>query len=82
MLKRLFDIYKNFENPTNYILRAGLKICCLLCIFSLIILITYIISQFLILFYIGISIFRISIIFAIEFVVCSFVVDGITKNYI
>lgn len=82
MFKKIIDTYKNFEKTTNFIIRSGLSFCSFLCLISLSILCTYLISKFPFLYYIGITIFRLSIIFSIEFIICGFVVDGIKKQLI
>ncbi len=83
MYKKLIDTFKNLDQLTFKIMRYGLKFCFGICILSTIILITYnlsILSPFM--YYIGISLFRISIIFGIEFIVCGLVVDSIKKQLI
>lgn len=82
MFKKIIDTYKNFEKTTNFIIRSGLSFCSFLCLISLSILCTYLISKFPFLYYIGITIFRLSIIFSIEFIICGFVVDEIKKQLI
>ena len=83
MLKRIFESFNNFEQITYKILKHGLTFCLILCIISVSLLLTYnllILSPFI--YYIGIGLFRLSLIFAIEFVVCSFVADTIKKQSI
>lgn len=83
MIKKLIDCYKNFEKITCKILKHGLKFCFILCLFSILMLLTY--DSLLttpILYHIGLSLFRLSIIFGIEFLICAFVVDGIKKQTI
>lgn len=83
MFKKIFNMYKEFEKITIKILNNGLKFCFVLSFFSSIVLLYYIlIFQTPILFYIGINIFRLSLIFAAEFIICSFVADGIKKQLI
>lgn len=82
MINKIINVYNNFEKITNSILKTGLRICAFLCIVSILILSTYLFSKSLNLYYIGFSIFRISIIFSIEFIICGFVVDGIKKQLI
>jgi len=83
MFKNIYNSYKSFEKITYKILKCGLKFCLFLLIVSISILLTYnlfILSP--IVYYIGMGLFRLSLIFAIEFVVCSFVTDGIKKQLI
>ena len=83
MLKSLMNNYKNLDKLTYKIMKNGLIFCFVLCIISVVILFTYevyITSPSL--YYIGLSLFKLSIIWGIEFIVCGFVVDGIKKQLI
>ena len=83
MLKKIINSFKSLDNLTFKIMKNGLKFCFCVCILSIIILVTYnlvFLSPFL--YYIGINLFKISIIFGIEFIVCGLVVDGIKKQLI
>ena len=82
MFKKILNTYKSFEKTTNFIIKIGLKFCKFLCLISMTILVTYLISKALFLYYIGIMIFRLSVVFCIEFIICGFVVDGIKKQLI
>ena len=82
MFKKIIDTYKNFEKTTNSIIKMGLRFCIYLCLISISILVTYLISKLPLIYYIGLSILRLSIIFSIEFIICGFVVDGIKKQLI
>ena len=83
MFKKFINIFKGLDKLTFKIMKNGLKFCFVICILSVLILATYnlsILSPFL--YYIGIALFRLSIIFAIEFIICGLVVDGIKKQAI
>ncbi|MGN1297345.1 MAG: hypothetical protein ACI4VH_02790 [Clostridia bacterium] len=83
MIRNIINIYKNLEKSTYKIMKNGLKFCFALCIISISILLTYevfIASPFI--YYIGITLFRLSLIFGIEFIICGFVTDGIKKQLI
>ena len=83
MLKKLVESYHNFDKITNTILKNGLKLCKSLCILASLILLTYnLLNLSPTVYYIGIILFRLSLIFGIEFVICGFVVDGIKKQLI
>ena len=83
MLKKLLDSYKKMDNMANKILKKGLKFCFVLCIVSILILLTYMVMfSSPNLYYIGISLFRLSITFSIEFLICALVVDSIKKELI
>lgn len=81
MIKKLIDCYNSFEKITYKILKHGLKFCSILCLFSILMLLTYnSILTVPILYHIGLALFKLSIIFGIEFLICAFVVDGIKKQ--
>ena len=83
IIKKLIDCYQNFEKITSKILKHGLKFCFILCMFSIFMLFVY--DSFLatpILYHVGLALFRLSIIFGIEFLICAFVVDGIKTQTI
>ena len=83
MFKKILDNFKSLDKLTFKIMNYGLKFCFAICVLSVLILLTYnlaFVSPFM--FYIGIKLFKISLIFGIEFVVCGFVVDGIKKQLI
>lgn len=83
MLKKIVENYKNFEKITYKILKNGLRFCFTLCIISVLILLTYdLIVPSPLVYYIGLNLFKLSLVFATEFVVCSFVTDGIKKQLI
>lgn len=83
MFKKILNNFKNLDKVTYKIMNYGLKFCFAVCILAVLILLTYNLafaSPFM--FYIGINLFKISLVFGIEFVVCGFVVDGIKKQLI
>ena len=83
MIKNLIKSFKNFDKITHKILKYGLEFCFGLCVISVIFLLTYnLIFATPFLYYIGISLFKLSIVFGIEFIICSLVVDGIKKQMV
>lgn len=83
MIKNFIQSYRNLEKTTYKIMKNGLLFCFFVCLLSLFFLIYYLI--FLsspILFYIGISLFRLSLVFGVEFIICGIVVDNIKKQKI
>ncbi len=83
MIKNLINSFKNFDKITHKILKYGLEFCFTLSIISVIILLTYnFIFAIPFLYYIGISLFKLSLVFGIEFIICSLVVDGIKKQIV
>lgn len=83
MVKKIVNSFKNLEKLTYKIMQNGFKFCFILCMISISILFTYELAfaaPFL--YHIGISLFRLSLIFGTEFIICGFVVDGIKKQII
>lgn len=81
MFQKLKEVYKNLEKKAFLVLKHGLKFCFSLCILSVFLLLIYNVmftSPFL--YYIGITLFRLSIIFSIEFIICAMVTDKIKKQ--
>jgi hypothetical protein len=82
-MKSIINSFKNLDKLTYSIMKFGLKVCFGICIFSSIILLTYETIYFSPnLYYIGLSLFKLGLIFGIEFVVCGIIVDSIKKNLI
>ena len=83
MIKNLINSFKSFDKITHKILKHGLEFCFALSMISIIILLTYnLIFATPSLYYIGISLFKLSLVFGIEFIICSIVVDGIKKQMV
>ncbi len=83
MLKNIISNFQHLDKITFKIMKHGLTFCFIICILSGIILLTYDFafpSPFM--YYIGIRLFQLSLIFGIEFIICGFVVDGIKKQLI
>lgn len=83
MLNKIFTYYKNLDKTTYKILYKGLEFCFLLASFSAFILLSYMVFfEAPLIYYIGISLFKLSLVFSVEFIICSFVVDSIKKQLI
>lgn len=83
MFKNIFYTFKDLDKLTKIIMSHGLKFCLMICIISVIILLTYnFLYKIPIVFTIGFILFRLSLIFAIEFIICGFIVDKIKKQMI
>ena len=83
MIKKLINSFKNFDVLTLKIMKYGLWFCFAICTLSVIILALYTFSvSSPLIYYIGISLFQLSTIYAIEFIVCALVVDGIKNQFI
>ncbi len=83
MVQKLKDIFGNLEKQTKRIIKVGVQFCFILCIISLAILLTY---DFAFsspsLYDIGITLFNMSAMFAVEFLICGIVVDSLKKRLI
>ena len=83
MLKQIITYYKNLDKNTYKILYKGLEFCFLLASFSAFILLSYILFlQAPLVYYIGINLFKLSLVFGVEFIICGFIVDSIKKQLI
>ena len=83
MVNKVLNSFKSLDKLTKLIMSHGLRFCFIICLVSLAILTTYNFSFTIpILFTIGFILFRLSLIFGIEFIICGFVVDGIKKQII
>lgn len=83
MIKKIITYYKNLDKNTYKILYKGLEFCFLLASFSAFILLSYILFlQAPLVYYIGINLFKLSLVFGVEFIICGFIVDSIKKQLI
>lgn len=83
MLKKIINNFNQLEKIAFKIMKYGLIFCFIICILSVLILFTYDFafpSPFM--YYIGINLLKLSLIFGIEFIICGFIVDGIKKQLI
>ena len=83
MIKKIIKSFKNLEKLTYKIMQNGFKFCFIICTISMCILFSYeLISHSPFLYHIGITLFKLSLILGVEFIVCGFVIDGIKKQII
>ena len=83
MIKKIIENFKNFDKITYKIMSNGLKFCFIICLISVFTLLTYDLTfQSPLVYYIGISLFRLSLIFCMEFIICGFIIEGIKKQLI
>lgn len=83
MIKNIINNFKDLNKLTKVIMKNGLRFCSMLGIISLIILVTYNFSfttPFV--FSIGFILFKLSLIFGVEFIICGVVVDKIKAGVI
>lgn len=83
MINKIITYYKKLDKTIYKILYKGLVFCFLLASFSASILFSYILFfKTPLMYYIGINLFRLSLVFSVEFIICGFVVDNIKKQLI
>ena len=83
MFKKIIGSFNNLDKLTKIIMSNGLIFSAFIGLVAIVLLVTYNFSfTFPILFTIGFVLFRLSLIFGIEFVICGFIVDGIKKQMI
>ena len=83
MIRNIINTFENLDKLTKKIMKHGLKFCFILGLISLIILITYNLSYTIpTLFNIGFILFKLSLIFGVEFIICGFAVDKIKRQLI
>lgn len=83
MIKNIINDFKNLDKVDKKIMKNGLKFCSILGIIALIILITYNLSFTIpILYSVGFILFKLSLIFGVEFIICGLVVDKIKAGVI
>ncbi len=81
MFKKIIGSFNNLDKLTKIIMRNGLIFSAFIGLVAIALLATYNYSfTFPILFTIGFVLFKLSLVFGIEFIICGFVVDGI-KNH-
>lgn len=83
MFKKIIENFKNLDKLVKAIMKKGLAFCSIIGVIALIILVTYNLSiTNPLLYFIGFTLFKLSLTFGIEFVICGFAVDKIKKQLI
>lgn len=80
MIKQIIDKFNSLEEKIKTIMKYGFKFSFAVCILSILILLTYQFYSYPDLYYIGLSVFRLSLFFAIEFIICGLAMDTIKKQ--
>ena len=82
-INKIKKVFKDLDILTKKIIKIGLSFCLYLACFSLIILALYCLCfTHPILFSIGFILFKLSLTFGVEFIICGFVVDKIKAGVI
>ena len=83
MINNILNSFKNLDNLTKIIMKNGLRFCFMIGIIALIILVTYNLSFTIpILFNIGFILFKLSLIFGVEFIICGIITNAIKNKSI
>lgn len=83
MLKKIINNFNQLEKITSKVMLSGFEFCFIICLISVLILLTYnFVFHSPTLYYIGLSLFRLCLIYNIEFIICGFIADGIKKQII
>lgn len=81
MFNTLLKNFYNFDLIVQKIMKFGLMFCLFICLFALSILLTYeLIFPAPFLYHLGLTIFKLSTVFAIEFIICGYSADFIKKQ--
>ena len=81
MFQKIVNSFKMLDKKADRIMKIGIKFCFFISIIASFILLFYNCfktSPFV--YYIGLSIFKLSIIFIVEFIICAFSIDLIKKQ--
>ncbi len=83
MLNKIINLFKHLDKIACKIMKHGLIFCSFLSFLAIFILLIY---NFTFpspsMYYIGIHLLKLSLIFGIEFIICGLVVDGIKKELV
>ena len=83
MINNIINNFKDLDKLARKIMKNGLKFCSILGIIALVLLITYNLSFTVpIIFSVGFALFKLSMIFGIEFIICGFVADKVKKQLV
>ncbi len=80
MIKLFIEKFNSFDDTIKKIVKYGFKFSFAVCILSILILLIYELHSIPDLYYIGLSVFRLSLFFAVEFIICAIAIDTIKKQ--
>ena len=82
MINIILRVLKNLDKLAYKIMKNGIKFCMFLCSISIFLLLFYDIQfQSPLIFNIGLIIFKLSLIFGVEFIICGIVADKIKTDF-
>lgn len=83
MKKNILNLFSSLDKLTKLIMKNGLHFCFVICLVSLLVLITYnFVFTTPVLFSLGILCLKLSFIFGVEFIICGIIADKINKQLI
>jgi len=77
MFNMIITTFKSMDLKVKQIMQSGIKFCLYMAILSILILLTYAFYKSPQIYYIGLSIFQVSLFWAVEFVICGVAIDTI-----
>ena len=80
MLNIIKNKFNSMEEKVKSILKYGIYFSLFVCFIAIIVLLTYQSNHSPELFYIGLSTFKLSLFFVVEFIICALAVDTIKKQ--
>lgn len=80
MLKMLIDKFVSLEKNVKKIMKYGFLFSFLVCVIAMVLLLSYELFSSPDLYYIGLSVFQLSLFFAVEFIICGIAIDTIKKQ--
>ncbi len=80
MLKIIMNKFNSMEEKIKKILKYGMLFSFIVCIVSLLILLTYHFFTNPDLYYIGLSVFKLSLFLIVEFIVCALAIDTVRQQ--
>lgn len=83
MIKKIISYFKKLDKLTYKIMKYGLISCFILSTFSSLLLLTYNFANTTPdVFHIGLSLFKLSCTFSVEFIICGLIMDSIKKQIV
>ena len=79
-MDNLKKIFNNLDTTDLKIMKIGIKVCFIILLIAILLLSLYVCLHNILLYNLGIAIFKLSTYFSIEFIICGIVVDKIKQQ--
>ena len=79
-MKKIKELFNGLDAIDFKIMIIGFKICFGILLLAFVLLVTYLYSNKIFLYHLGLTIFKLSTYFFIEFIICGFVVDRVKQQ--